>query len=196
MLICPVFIDKYPTFASGTPYFITEWSNADVELENGETYKNVKARLDLVENTLQYVSPEGRELIATAPIKIVILKDSVSGSTYKFVSSSFLEGMKNTKTGWYLELTSGPACLYKRISKSITQPKTYSASETQPWINSSEEYFIYADSILSPVKKIKDVPGLLKNKFSELDAYISTKKPSGKSESGFIELIKYYNSLF
>ncbi len=69
-------------------------------------------------------------------------------------------------------------------------------SETQPSIKSSEEYFIYADSILSPVKKIKDIPGLLKNKFSELDKYITTHKFSGKSEPGFIEMIKYYNSLF
>jgi len=37
---------------------------------------------------------------------------------------------------------------------------------------------------------------LLKNKFSELDAYITTNKLSGKSGPGFIEVIKYYNSPF
>jgi hypothetical protein len=42
-----------------------------------------------------------------------------------------------------------------------------------------------------PVRRIKDVPGLLQNKFSELDKYITTNKLPGKSEPGFIELIKY-----
>jgi len=40
--------DKYPPFASGTPYFIDEWLNADGELEHGETFKDVKMRLDLI----------------------------------------------------------------------------------------------------------------------------------------------------
>jgi len=45
------------------------------------------------------------------------------------------------------------------------------------------------------VKRIKDVPHLLNNKVSQLDAYITTHKLSGKSESGFTELIRYCNSL-
>ena len=189
--------DKYPIFSSGSPYFLDEWLNADIELANGAVDKNVKVRFDLIENTLQYISPEGRELIATAAIKTVILKDSSNGNAYKFVPSSFLDRMKNAKVNWYLELVSGPAaCLYKWITKAINQPKNYVPSESQASVISSEEFFIYADSILLPVKRIKDLPHLLNNKFSQLDAYITTNKLSGKSESGFIELIKYYNSLF
>src|ERR1043166_3892976 len=67
----PVVKDKYPPFASGTPYFTDEWLNADVELEHGETFKDVKMRLDFVENTLQYLSPEGLELVASSAIKTV-----------------------------------------------------------------------------------------------------------------------------
>ena len=192
----PVVIDKYPVFASGTPYFRDEWLAADIELGTGEIDKNIRVRIDFIDNTLQYISPQGRELIATTPIKTIILRDSTEGNVFKFISSSFLTNTKDTKAGWYLELVSGQACFYKKISKSMIQPKNYSASETQPSVNSSEEYFVCADSVLSPVKKIKDVPGLLKKMSGELDAYITANKLSGKSESGFIELIKYYNSLF
>lgn len=52
-------IDKYPAFASGSPYFLDEWLNADIEFANGAVDKNVKVRFDLIENTLQYISPEG-----------------------------------------------------------------------------------------------------------------------------------------
>src|SRR5690349_5529738 len=72
----PVVKDKYPPFASGTPYFIDEWLNADGELEHGETFKDVKMRLDLVDNTLQYINPDGLELVASSAIKTVIFKDS------------------------------------------------------------------------------------------------------------------------
>lgn len=192
----PVIIDQYPAFASGTPYFIDEWSNADIEAQSGEVYKNIRVRLNLIENTLQYITPEGRQLIATTPIKAVVIKDSASGNVYRFIYSFLLEGTKNTKAGWYLELILGQASFYKRISKTIIQPKNYSASETQPSVNTSEEYFIYTDSTLSSVKKIKDVPALLKTKSTELNTYINSNKLSGKSESVFIDVIKYYNSLF
>jgi len=187
--------DKYPPFASGSPYFIDEWSNADVELEHGETFKDVRMRLDLVENTLQYISPEGRELVASSAIKTVIFKDSASGNQFKFIHSSFL-GMKKAKGAWFLELVLGHACFYKQIFKSVNEPKNYIPGGTQPSINSSEEYFIYADSVLLPVKRIKEVPGLLHDKFRQLDTYVTSNRLSGKSESGFIELIRYYNSLF
>jgi len=187
--------DKYPPFASGTPYFIDEWLSADGELEHGETFKDVKMRLDLVENTLQYISPEGRELVASGAIRTVIFKDSTGGNHFKFVNSSFL-GTKKERSAWFLELISGHACFYKQILKSINEPRNYIPGGTEISINSSEEYFIYADSVLLPVKRIKDVPGLLHYKFKEVNAYMNEHKLSGKSEPGFIELIKYYNSLF
>ena len=187
--------DKYPPFASGTPYFIDEWLNADGELEHGETFKDVRMRLDLVENSLQYISPDGRELVASSAIKTVIFKDSTGGNQFKFVNSSFL-GMKKEKSALFLELVSGRACLYKQIFKSVNEPKNYIPGGTQISIESSEEYFIYTDSTLLPVKRLKEVPGLLHYKFKEVDTYMNEHKLSGKSESGFIELIKYYNSLF
>ena len=187
--------DKYPPFASGSPYFIDEWSNADAELEDGTVYKDVKMRLDLVGNTLQYISPEGRELVASGAIKTVIFKDSAGGNQSKFVNSSFL-GMKKERSAWFLELVSGHACFYKQILKSINEPKNYIPGGTEISVNSSEEYFIYADSVLLPVKRIKDVPGLLHYKFNEVDTYMNEHKLSGKSEPGFFELIRYYNGLF
>src|SRR4029078_299578 len=135
---------------------------------------------------------EGRELVASGAIKTVIFKDSTSGNQFKFVNSSFL-GAKKERSAWFLELISGHACFYKQILKSINEPKNYIPGGTEISINSSEEYFIYADSVLLPVKRIKDVPGLLHYKFKEVNAYMNEHKLSGKSEPGFIELIKYYN---
>ena len=104
--------------------------------------------------------------------------------------------MKKEKSAWFLELVSGRAFLYKQIFKTVNEPKNYIPGGTEISVNSSEEYFIYTDSTLLPLKKIKEVPGLLNNKFKQVDTYITTNKLSGKSEPGFIDVIKYYNSLF
>src|SRR4029078_1810858 len=125
---------------------------------------------------------EGRELVASGAIKTVIFKDSTSGNQFKFVNSSFL-GAKKERSAWFLELISGHACFYKQILKSINEPKNYIPGGTEISVNSSEEYFIYADSVLLHVKRIKEVPGLLNNKFKQVDTYITNNKLSGKSES-------------
>ena len=191
----PVILDKYPRFANGTPYFLEEWVNADIVLGSGEIYENIKMRLDLVENTLQYINPRGAELIATSLIKTVTLKDSVHQNEYKFVYSSFLKGSKNIEKGWYMVLASGKATLYKYMVKTVEQPKIYSSSTTEASINTAAEYFIYTDSVLSCVKRIKELSGLLKDKTNELSEYMSTKKLSGKSDSNYADLVKYYNGL-
>jgi len=191
----PVIQDKYPTFADGNPYFLEEWINGDIVLTTGEEYKNVKMRLDLVENSLQYISPEGSELVATSPIKWFILKDSVNGKVYKFVHSASVGGSTIAEPGWYLALASGTATFYKRITKTIVEPKNYSTSQTEPSVTSHSDYFLYANWTLLQIKKIKEIPPVLKNKTEELDKYISTKKLSGKSDKDYINLIEYYNSL-
>jgi hypothetical protein len=191
----PVVQDKYPTFANGTPYFLEEWVSGDIVLTSGEVYKNVKMHLDLVENSLQYISPDGVELIATGPIKSITLRDSVNGKEYKFVHSSSLGGSTTVDPGWYLVLVSGSATFYKHISKTIVEPKNYSSSQTEPSVTTNSEYFLYTDWSLSQIKKIKEIPTLLKDKADDLDKYITTKKLSGKSEKDFVSLIEYYNSL-
>ena len=191
----PVVQDKYPKFANGNPYFLEEWMTGDIVLIDGQVYKNVKMRLDLVENSLEYIGPEGVELIATSPIKSFTLKDSLNGKEYKFVHSSSVGGVTIADPGWYQVLASGTATFYKRTSKTIVEPRNYSSGDTEPSVTPISNYFLYADLTLSPIKKIREIPPLLKNKTDDLEKYINTKKLSGKSDKDYISLVEYYNSL-
>jgi len=191
----PVLQDKYPKFADGSPYFLEEWVNGDIVLTTGEEYKNVKMRLDLVDNSLQYISPDGVELVVTSPVKSFTLKDSVNGKAYKFVHSASVGGSTIAEAGWYQALVSGTATFYKRITKTIVEPRNYSTSQTEPSVTTNSAYFLYANWTLQQIKKIKEIPPVLKNKTDELDKYISTKKLTGRSDKDYINLIEYYNSL-
>jgi hypothetical protein len=191
----PVVQDKYPKFADGTPYFLEEWISGDIILASGQVYKNVKMRLDLVENSLQYISPDGVELVAASPVKSITIKDSANGKEYKFIYSSSIGGATTVEPGWYQVLVSGTATFYKRIFKTIVEPRNYSSSQTEPSVTTYSEYFLYSDWTLSRIKKIKEIPPLLKDKTDELDKQIAAKKLSGKSDKDYITLVEFYNSL-
>lgn len=192
----PVIKDKYPKFASGSPYFLEDWIEGDIQLSTGEIYHNVKMRLDLVENTLQYVNDKGVEVVAGSNIKTILLNDSINGHKYKFVHSAYIGGATSVEPGWYQVLASGNATFFKRTVKSIVEPRNYSSGDNEPSVNSQTEYYLYADWGLSRIKKIKEIPLLLKDKTDELEKYIATKKLSGKSDPDFVSLIEYYNGLF
>jgi hypothetical protein len=191
----PVSSTKYVKIVAGTPYFSETWMRAQLEMERGTIYQRILVRLDLMANELQYVGPNGTELIATTPVKTVTLKDSITQKEYKFVNSVFLQLSKDMEHGWYQQLTSGTATLYKKAQKSIKEDKPYGSATVEQTINTYSQYYIDIKSSLTLIKKIKEIPDLLKDKKDELVKYISSHKLSGKTDEDYIELVTYYNTL-
>lgn len=75
----PVSTIKYVRVVAGSPYFNESWMRGKVVMSGGFVYDSVLLRLDLLDNSLQYIGRGGRELIAVSVVKAVILRDSVSG---------------------------------------------------------------------------------------------------------------------
>jgi hypothetical protein len=191
----PFSMAKYVKVVSGSPYFIDSWMKGRLVLGSGWVYDSLLLRLDLLENFLQYIGPDGREMIATTPVSSVTLLDSVAGKEYNFVHSSFLQTPATIDPGWYQLLSSGSATIYKRILKTIQENRPYNSATTEQTIHTSGQYFLFANGILTPVKKLKDLPGLLEDKKTELAVYINSRSLSGKSDADFIAVVSYYNSL-
>jgi hypothetical protein len=137
-----------------------------------------------------------KEMVVTTPLSKVILLDSVSGNEYDFVHSSFLQtpGMV-VGSGWYQVLASGPAAMYKHILKTMQEERPYNSATTEQTIRTSGEYFLFANATFTHIKKLKELPDLLGDKKSELNAYISSNNLSGKSDADYAAVITYYNSL-
>ncbi|MEI9912525.1 MAG: hypothetical protein WDO71_24450 [Bacteroidota bacterium] len=191
----PVTNTKYVKVVEGSPYFSDSWMKGKLALANGEMYDSLRLRLDLAANELQYISPEGKELIATTPVKGVTLKDSISGKQYHFVHSSFLQLPKNMESGWYQLLVQGPATLYKHIVKTVNENKPYGSATVEQTIKTTGQYFVVFNGVFTRIKKIKELPDTLKNKKIELDTYISSQGLAGRSDGDYSSLIAYYNSL-
>jgi hypothetical protein len=187
---------KFVNLVEGTPYFKDEWLKGLVVDAANQEYKNIQLKIDLIDNTIHFLNDKEKELIATVPVREVILTDPL-GNNYKFVHSISLEKVNNVKkNNWYLWLATGAASLYKKIEKDLSEFKGYGSATVEQSIKTREKYLILYDNSFLEMKKIKDVPALLPNKKKELEDFLKNKDDQKASmDDRMVKLIEYYNSL-
>jgi hypothetical protein len=186
---------KYENIKRGTPYFMNLWLPAKVTLFNGKQFDSVEAKIDLLGHKFLY-KENGVEFEAESPIKEVILHDVANSQDYNFVhSTAFPNPVNKGEEGWYLLLGGVDAKAFKYIIKEIEESRQYSSAITERSINSKVKYFISYKNILIPVKKLKDVPEILRNKEQELLKYMEQQNLNKLSDENMEKLISYYNSL-
>jgi hypothetical protein len=186
---------KYVRITSGSAYFSETWMKADLILDKDKVCRNAIVRLDLLDNSVEYIDSKGNKMISTTPIKEMTLTDSITGEKFRFFHSSSLPDAKGISTGWYQVLTDGKASLFKFVTKSITETRPYGAATVEQAIVSSDEYFLSTTTSFGKVKKLSALPDMLPAKKEELKKYISNNKLYGKSDYDFSSVVEYYNSL-
>ncbi|MEI9944885.1 MAG: hypothetical protein WDN26_11770 [Chitinophagaceae bacterium] len=186
---------KYEKVAHGSPYFSDSWMPGEVQMSEGTIQNDMQIRLDLLEGAVLYMD-HGQNMTVTTPLRSVSIKDPVTDKTYTFHNSAFYQFPENMATGWYQLLVDGKARLYKRIEKKLTEETVFNSAATEEQISTSDQYFIVLDSDYTRIKKVKDIPDLLKSKKEEVKAYIKSNGLSGQSETDFSKTIIFYNSLF
>lgn len=185
---------KPDNIKSGSVFFLDDWMNSTIILKNGEQYKNIKAKLNLYEHKVHYLS-NGAELVADSPIGNLILMDSANNTSYHFVSYNLAKKPHApVNEQWFLSLKEGAASLYKLFDKTIEESRGYSSAIVDRYIRTKESYFILYKGALRPVNRIRELPEILFDKQQELHAFIrqNTKKPFEKQ---LVETVTYYNTL-
>lgn len=192
----PFVVDKYIRIVDGSPYFRDSWMDGRVVTQTGGEIKNLSLRLDLLENEIHYKDKDANELITTTPLKEVVVTDS-TGAEFRFVHSSGIENSgTQIREGWYNWLVTGQASLFRAFKKQISESKPYGSATTEQRIQTVENYFVQFGGVVYPVKKLKDVPGILSNKQAELEKFLqSSDNKNLPMEERFKALINYYNSL-
>ena len=189
----PTMYTKFVRLVEGTPYFSDKWMKGNVFIEDNE-YRNFYLRVNVLETTLEFMDRKGEQMTCTMPIKEVLLKDSLSGTNYRFFHSSFLPENSDIRQSWLLELATGTAKLYKLEKKQINEIRPYGSATTEQHILSSYSYFVLFNNELRRIKKFSDVTELLSNKKEALDVFIKSNRLNIKSEKDLMRLIEYYNS--
>ncbi len=187
---------KYVKLVEGSPYFNDSFMRGRIIMSKGSIYDSIAVRIDLLENALHYLDKEGNEMVATSPVKSILLSDSITGNKYQFDHSLYMELDPIPTPVWYQLLDSGRVILYKKYVKTINEEKPYNSAILEQKMVTSYTYALKVNNVLFPVKKLKDLPNLLQDKRQELTTFIQIKSLSGRSEVNYIDLISYYNSFF
>jgi hypothetical protein len=183
-----------PYMSESTPFFSDRWMKSVLLLANGKTQAGLMVKLDLFENNIYYLDDGGIENINVTPVREVILTDTTNNRVYRFIHSSAM-ATTGVEPGWYELLISGSSSLYKKtVKKMMGTASQKSEDEIKP-LSTSAHFYILANGNLLQVKRVKEIPEILKDKKNELQEYIRTKKLGGKSENDMVSLVQYYNTL-
>lgn len=191
----PVSNTKYVRVVDGSPYLYPSFTQGRLMLSLGTVYTNIMLKLDLIDHSLHYVTPQGEELTAATPVKTIWLEDPLTRKEIKLDNAAFIETTGKIEAGWYQLLDSGTVKLYKRHIKTIRENKPYGSATYEQYINNSYKYYILINSVFTAVNKIKALPDMLQDKKDELLKFIGSNNFSDKSDADYTSVIAYYNSL-
>ncbi|MGZ5285725.1 MAG: hypothetical protein ACXWB9_01005 [Flavisolibacter sp.] len=189
--------DKYVKLVEGTPYFQNDWLTGMVITPSGQEFKNISLKLNLHSGEVLYKDEKGSEMIATTPLKEVVLTDAL-GNNFRFIHSSSLPQNEANplKAGWYQWLSSGSAGLYKYYNKQLSESAPYGSATTEQKIKTKEKFFIAYNNAYFEIAKTKEAPSILANKKTELETYLKTENKAGTLDDRLTALVQHYNELF
>lgn len=189
----PIKTGKYVQLVEGTPFFRDQWMQGIVVLQDGTRTHSKHTKMNLLEGEIYYQDSKGREMVVAEPVQEVLLMNKAEDSVFRFVHASMLD--KSVKKGWYLLLQRGKASLFKYYQKDFFETKNYGSASAEQRVTTKEKYSLLVNGSLLPVKNIKELSLILKEKKSEMESMINKLPGNGATEDKMITAITYYNSL-
>ena len=191
------FENKYADI-NGSAYLFPDFKFATIELAYGRKYANVKARLILVENEVNFIASNGEEgYIGKGMVHVISFNDSSKQGikTYTF-QTGFPKTDNQTVIHFYQVLVTGKIALMKSINKNIEEHLNELSGEKSKEFAVRENIYL---QIGGELKRIKKEGSFFLEAMSDqkdlINAYIKSNKVNFKAEEQLIKLVEYYNSL-
>lgn len=191
----PVSTTKYVRLVDGTPYFRDEWMAGEVEDAQGTRYQVPQLKIDLVDYSVLFIGAGNIEMQASAAIRRIMLINPADSARLYFLFSDYLPGVRSSEKGWYQQLDSGRAILYKLLVRKINEVRPYNSATYEQSIIGADRYFVLVNGLLQPVKKFKELPEMLGSQIAETKTFIGSQQLSGRKEEDYLKLIRYFNQL-
>ena len=186
---------KFARVVEGTPFFKENMMKGAIILSEGREYKNILVRINLLDGQVNYIDKQV-ELVASSPIKEVVLWDTLNGKDYRFVFSGYIDAAEKPEKDYYELLQTGKVEFYKQHKKKLTEFTPYGSATVEQRIQTNSKYYVLKDKQWKEIRKIKELVTLLSDKSTEISKYIKDNQISGDNQSNFEKIIAYYNSLF
>lgn len=194
----PLFLKTEYT-VEGSPYFPNDYSFATLFMKNGKAYTGIKVKLNLNDNTLLYITPDGKEMELTSPINKLAFIDTSYGRDMGDIifQNGFSPIDKQDQTSFYQVLDSGKVILLKYINAFFQDKREYgSASMTRVFTQTNDWYLRLPDGSMKKLDKGKAaILSLLPSKKEEMSKFIDANGLKCRKESDWIKIITSYNSV-
>lgn len=170
----------------GKVFFPDDYTLATITAMNGKIYRNIRAKINLLDNTLLFTDSASREFVATVPIKKVEFENQLT----------FIKPSDDTAKVLYQLLDSGKITLLKKIFITYKDQTGYGSTMVTRIFEQKYSYYILKDhQIISLDRSKTALLEAMADRNSQLDAYIEQEKLKLRKEEDLIKVFRFYNSL-
>ena len=179
-------------FASeGSPYFFDEYQPARLTIVGGAVYKNVRIKFNMVDHLLQYLAPDGKEMVTEMPVEKIRFSN---GSNTML--QSLTGALNRAGSDIYEVLDTGRIKLLKKITVIFRDNKGYGdAATTRVFERKEFFYSLKTDGSVEKIEKGKTAMlALLADKKDKIALFIDKQHISCKSETDYRQIFAFYNN--
>jgi hypothetical protein len=191
------FVNKYAD-VNGSAYLFPNFKFATILLKDGRAYKNVNARLNLVEHEVNFIASNGEEgYIGKGMVSSIQFNDTTKEGVKEYLFQTGFSPVDNqTVIHFYQVLVSGKTSLLKSINKSIDERVNELSGEKSKEFAVRENLYILTGGA---IKRIKKDAGFFLNTMADqkdaINQFINSNKLNFKSEEQLKKLVEFYNTL-
>jgi len=191
------FVNKYEGI-SGSVYDNTEYQLAKIILKDGRVYNDVKTRINLLEQEVNFIASNGQEgfLGKGMASEITYIDSKTETQVLKVFQCGFPPIDNQNRISFYQILLNGKTSLLKSVYKSIQERNNDMSGERFKEFATYENMYLLKEGTMVRIKKDKsNLIALLQDQNQSIKKYIDDQKLNLKNEAHLIALVKYYNTL-
>ncbi len=143
----------YSSVTNGSAFYKDEFIPATIFLGGNRTAKSAFVRLDLVDNSIHYLTDKKEEFIVTQTVEKLVFENPDNTKEIFIAGNSLPTENTSYKNKWFLVIQQNDITVYKLYTKKIFEYKPFNSGALEKTIETYEKYFIIKDNILVESKK-------------------------------------------
>jgi hypothetical protein len=185
-------------FYTGSPFFNDNYKFADITMNRGRRIVNVKTKIDLEMQQVQFLSFNNVEAVMEAgTVKEVSYADTTADGIifYKF-RTGFPAIDGKGRNNFYILLADGNCSLLRSVEKKVTESKNVIDNTVMKDYETYEMFYLLIKGEMKRLKKEKEfLLTELSDKQPQLEAFIESNKLNLRQLEHIAKLVNYYNTL-
>ena len=123
----------------GKIFFPDNYTYATITTPLGKTYRNIKAKLNLMDGSLLFTDSTNGDFLALLPIKKIVFEDIINQNTITLIKVK-----EDTSNTLYQQLDSGKISLLKKIFLTYKDQMGYGTTNVTRIFEQKHSYFTYS----------------------------------------------------